>query len=72
MTTVIDMKTRQAFQIAPVRAVPTDEDRITALVQRCEDNAYAAAITTRAAAGLDAALRMLHRIADEIKKQGRA
>lgn len=68
---VIDMKTRREFQIEPVREGPTDADRVRALMQHCEDAAYTAAITTRAAAGLDAALRMLGRIADELRTQGR-
>ncbi len=72
MTAVIDMKTRRPFRIEPEPRQPTDADRVNALLQHCEDAAFAAAVTTRSAAGLDAALRMLHRIADEIKKQGRA
>ena len=71
MSSVIDMKTRQSFQIEPVDDRIRDEQRVAALLRHCEDAVYAATVTIRAASGLDAALRMIGRVAEDVRNEGK-
>lgn len=71
MTTVIDMKTRRAWQIEPEPRRMSDAECVAQTIQDCSDVIFGAVLLIRAVAGLDTALRILGRAADEIKNQGR-
>lgn len=69
--TVTDLKTRKPFQIEPYERDPTEAERVAKFIEGCGDRMWADAMKLRAVAGLDAALTMLGKIADDLRNQGR-
>ena len=64
---VIDIRTRQTVESRE----PTDAERIEKFVVDTADRMWIDALKIQAIGGLDAALRMLGKLADELRHQGK-
>lgn len=64
---VIDIHSRRP-RLEPVL---TDEQRAQKFAEGCADRVFVEALKMRAINGLDAALRMLGKVADDLRNQGR-
>lgn len=68
--TVINIKTKQPTDDRP-SLLTADQERVAAYLRDCAERVFTDCEKVRAVCGLDATLRMLGRVADEMRKQGR-